>query len=393
MNILSIASVLPVPDIYQENDIIFTFYEHYIKSYKEDKVYFIRPSSFSLFRGLLSKRWRERNKISRLKRYNYKTFEVNIFPYFSISRFVNLHALLSTSIFLFNRRKLKEIIIQENIQVIHAQFIFPDGLLAYYSYKKYKIPYILTIRSEQKYFFKKWSNPIAKKIITHANTVTTPSGPMYKLLKSNNLTSYLIPHGLSDKFFVRKDIKEEENKVKLITIGQLIQRKMINNLIEAIAPLVEKYQLSLTIVGEGPEKKKLMNLIKALKVNDNIVFRGELPHNTIPAILKEHDIFILPSSSDTFGRVYFEAMAAGLPIILSKNTGVFGFIKENESALCINPYDIRDIREKVEFLILNRDIRKKLAKNGKKIVEKFKWNKICKEFHERYEEIVKCPAR
>jgi glycosyltransferase involved in cell wall biosynthesis len=387
MNILSIASVLPVPELYDENDIVFTFYEHYEKQFTHDHIYFFRPSPSSFIRGLFVKKWRQRNAVSRLKQYNFKHFEVSTLPYFSISRPVWLHALLSYTIIFGNTNKIKRLIKDKKIHLSHAQYIFPDGLLAYYLFKQYNIPYILTIRSEQKYFRNIISSYLSKKILKHAQYITTPSGPMHDTLKNHHINAELIPHGLGENYFVKKT-KNENNKLKLISIGQLIPRKMYHHLIEAITPLVKKYGVSLTIIGEGAEKQKLIQLTEQRSIGENVIFRGKIPHKQIPEILKEHDLFVLTSSNETFGRVYFEAMAAGLPVILSKNTGVYGFIDENESALSVDPFDVNDIRNKIEFLILNPDIRNKISSGGRKVVEKFRWDKICHIFHEKYREAI-----
>ena len=131
-----------------------------------------------------------------------------------------------------------------------------------------------------------------------------------------------------------------ENKIKVLTCGQLIKRKNIDKVIKAC----EKFEnIELTVIGSGKEYKKLK------KISDKVVFTGQIPHDKVLEKMRENDIFILPSVNETFGMVYLEAMASGCITVCTKNDGIDGIIKDgiNGFTTGVNVEDIKDTLQKI----------------------------------------------
>lgn len=99
---------------------------------------------------------------------------------------------------------------------------------------------------------------------------------------------------------------------KYLYVGRLIECKNLRFLIERF----NKNGKHLTIVGKGELEQELKTLAK-----ENITFRGFIENDKLPEVYKEHDIFILPSRTETWGLVVEEAIYWGLPIIVSDRVG------------------------------------------------------------------------
>ena len=124
-------------------------------------------------------------------------------------------------------------------------------------------------------------------------------------------------------------LKEEVSRKKILTCANLIKRKNVDKLICAINDMPD---LSLTVIGDGPELKKIQKFS-----NKNINFTGRLDNSKVLEIMKKSDIFILPSVNETFGMVYLEAMACGCITVGIKNDGIDGIIKDGSNGFLTYP--------------------------------------------------------
>jgi teichuronic acid biosynthesis glycosyltransferase TuaC len=102
----------------------------------------------------------------------------------------------------------------------------------------------------------------------------------------------------------------------LVTVGNLIDRKRIDDVIRAVARLVEAMPtLRYVVVGDGPERGRLEALTSSLGVAAQVTFLGRLDPPAAVARAREASLFVLPSIDEAFGVAYVEAMAAGVPVI------------------------------------------------------------------------------
>lgn len=118
--------------------------------------------------------------------------------------------------------------------------------------------------------------------------------------------------------------------LKLICNGRLVPFKGHCYVLRAIAIVANEIPgITLTLLSDGPERDNLTRLAGELGILDRIIFKGRVPHTSIPSILQQHDLFIHPSIKDpetgqeeTFGVAILEAIASGLPVIASSSGGI-----------------------------------------------------------------------
>lgn len=144
----------------------------------------------------------------------------------------------------------------------------------------------------------------------------------------------IIPPGVDIDKFKCKTKYSITNKTVFLSVSYLIKRKNIKTIIEAMSILKDKQKdFTLLIVGDGPEKKSLVNLTKQLNLEKNISFLGFIPNNKIKDLYLEADVFISMSNHESWGQTYLEAMASGLPIISARNQGSLSILKPSFSCL------------------------------------------------------------
>ena len=188
---------------------------------------------------------------------------------------------------------------------------------------------------------------------------------------------FITPSGIKPQEINQEELlkKFEDDNFTITTVAQLIKRKNIDKLICAFAKTNQNCMLN--IIGSGVCEKKL-------KIK-NIHFLGQKTKNEVFEVLKKSQIFILPSKNETFGMAYLEALSFGCIAVCTNNSGLCGYIKNNQNGFLINPNreDIENILEKI--LKMDKNKLKEIAKNGLKIAQELNY----KDCVENYQNNIK----
>lgn len=180
---------------------------------------------------------------------------------------------------------------------------------------------------------------------------------------------------------VLANLKEQFNKkdgdVFLITTSRLVVKNAVGDVVSAIALLPESVKF--LILGQGYEESKLREQARVLKLEDRIKFLGYVPHKDMPKYLQIADIFIRTSLSEGLGNSFLEAMSAGLPIIGTPVGGILDFLVDRETGLFCEVANPKSIADKVTTLMTDIELRNKIIKNGKELVQKnYRWEMVAK---------------
>ncbi len=169
------------------------------------------------------------------------------------------------------------------------------------------------------------------------------------------------------------------NIIQFIAIGRLTKQKGYDLLLRAISLLRDRLQPGqVTIIGSGPDEKKLHTLAEKLDISDLIRWTGELDQKGVKELLNQSDIFLLPSRWEGMSNAALEAMERGLAPILSSCGGIDTYVDRDtgwvipqdnvnelagaiKKALTLPPTKIREIGDNARSLILNNFEMKKVA--------------------------------
>lgn len=151
-------------------------------------------------------------------------------------------------------------------------------------------------------------------------------------------------------------------EVKLISVARFSAQKDHKTLFLALSTLPNKCW-TLKLIGKGPLLENYKNLARELNIADRIEFLGE--RNDVAELLCTSDIFLLISNWEGFPRSILEAMRAGLPVIASDVGGSAESVSDNETGYLIPRGDVDVLRQKLEILLANEDIRTRMGKAGR----------------------------
>ena len=168
------------------------------------------------------------------------------------------------------------------------------------------------------------------------------------LLKEHNITksSIISPNPNSATYcqvaqsFIEqpRQLQEKNTSFKILTMARLMEGKGVDLVIAALAQLPEQYKL--TVAGDGPLKSKLEQQVKSLGLESRITFTGWIDGEEKANLLRNSDVFCLPSTYDSFGMVFIEAMAFDLPVI-AYGWGPIGDVVDDEVGQCCIKTDCR----------------------------------------------------
>lgn len=174
------------------------------------------------------------------------------------------------------------------------------------------------------------------------------------------------------KFVLKQNPGSLHEPVRLLYAGQVHMYKGVHTVIESMAKLVDKgLNINLQIAGSGESEYRnfLDTLSRRLGVKENISFLGKIDRDKLAALYHESDIFVFPSIWDEpFGLTHLEAMASGVPVISTTNGGPGEFLEHGVNSLTFKAEDPIDLADKIQQLISDDELRKKIALAGCKCV-------------------------
>jgi len=183
-----------------------------------------------------------------------------------------------------------------------------------------------------------------------------------------------------------KKINAAQEKFDVIYAGRLMDFKHIDTLIKAMHQIKKKIPTAkCLIIGDGPEKKKLIELAQKLNLEKNIKFSGFLEnHNDVYAMMKSSKVFVLPSTREGFGMVVIEANACGIPVITirHKQNAAADLVEEERNGF-ICQLNEEEIEKKI-IMILKNNYNQKMKKACIDLAKKYEWDKIVNKIEEVY---------
>lgn len=167
--------------------------------------------------------------------------------------------------------------------------------------------------------------------------------------------------------------KYRKYKDYILFVGTVQPRKNLIRLIEAFSKIKDKKYL-LIIAGKlGWLYNEILAAPKKFKVEDKVHFIGRVRDENLPGLYKGAKLFVMPSITEGFGLPILEAQAAGVPI-LSSGKGSLPEIA-GKGAFFVNPFSVNDIKEGMEKILADKDLREDLVRNGSENVSKFSWER------------------
>ncbi|MDD3364203.1 MAG: glycosyltransferase family 4 protein, partial [Syntrophomonas sp.] len=271
---------------------------------------------------------------------NYDEIEENVYRYFSLPSLSNPDFTLAIPIYPGMNAIVKDL----QLDIIHVHSPFTMGRVGLRYAKKLSIPLLFTYhtRYDQYVHYVPLAHDLAKEVTikyssnfcNHCNHIITPSAEIESIIRAFKVVTPIsvIPSGVPiDKYeggdagWLREHYAIPANNRILLFVGRLTQEKNIPFLIQSFKEVKQSQpDTTLVIIAQGPLEEELKDLVTdlGLSLNDDVIFTGVLPFNSLVNAYYSADLFVFSSLTETQGLVLIEAMAAGLPVVAVRASGV-----------------------------------------------------------------------
>ena len=279
----------------------------------------------------------------------------------------------------------------EDVDLVHAHYLFSGGGVALKLKQRYNKDYIVAVRNTDINFF--WSKMPhlrrnAYKILKNASKIIfiSPSSKnkfLNKLLPSriSNLITdkcIVIPNGLNHYWYDNLEIERHilNDELRVIYAGSLDKNKNILKVLSVVEELRKSINIVISVIGKGSLYKTIQNMSKNKKW---LTLKPWMNKEELLEEYRRSHLFVMPSTHETFGLVYLEALSQGLPIVHSIDQGIDGYFDDSNFVFKVDPLDQENILQVIKSIKKNyNDINYDID------LDKFRWSKIAEQYQEIY---------
>jgi glycosyltransferase involved in cell wall biosynthesis len=288
-------------------------------------------------------------------------------------------------------------------RLIHAHWVLPTGFLGVLCGFLLRIPVIVHARGTDMHTYAArnrllrgitlWTLRNASALIA---TSTEIKGIMTEAFGVATTRIDMVPTGIDTQLFSpetegrRESGRQTQKGPHIVYVGALSRAKGVQYLLEAVESLYGKYPgLQLTLVGDGPLREKIVHWRGKRGISGNVNLTGALSHDEIPGILRQADVFVLPSLKEGTPNALLEAMASGVACIATRVGEIPEIIEDGEDGLLVTPGSSEVLAATLEALLANRRLRQKLSENCRKKARSYDRNASLSRILNIYGEVMK----
>lgn len=290
-------------------------------------------------------------KIEKLSNINvYRKYDYLLFPHRNIPFFILKYLYIKKGLKYFEQYIKKE----GMPDIIHAHNFFFGGFIAEAIKEKYGIDFIITEHSstfDRGYIPSKLNNTILQCALSSLQ-VTAVSQNFAKNLKNRLSIDIKVLPNIVDEYFFSLETQNisisETDSFTFLNIATMNENKNQSLLIKAFANKFKNSNCLLRLGGSGPDKNKLVNLVKSLNIESQVKFLGKLSQKEVKKEMLNANCFLLSSNYETFGVVLIEALACRTPVISTKCGGPEDIVNEKNGILV----EIGNIKEFANAMFL-----------------------------------------
>jgi glycosyltransferase involved in cell wall biosynthesis len=198
----------------------------------------------------------------------------------------------------------------------------------------------------------------------------------------------VVPNGVDLRLFDSIDV--ERDPFKVLFVGRLISHKHLDWLIAAMSIVKKEFpNSSLHIVGDGPQRKELEDLVSKYSLLENTTFYGVLPsYRSVAEQMRSASVLVSPSTREGFNMVALEAIVAGTPVVIvdAPQNAALDFIKDNRTGLVVEMGNPQAIADAITRLFNNENLRTRLTQNALQAAHGYSWDEIAQTMRRLYAE-------
>jgi len=297
----------------------------------------------------------------------------------------------------------RKLVREHSYDVINTPFVVPTGPLGNRLARLAGIPNVLSVHGGDLYDPSKWTSPhrhallrtAVRGLLKKADAVVGQSSNTVKNVHDfydPELHCETIPLGIvrpeNHDAAPRSAYRLTDQDVVLVTVGRLVARKAVDQLIRMVDQL-KNARVHLFIIGSGPQETALKALAEELGVTGQVHFLGQVDEAEKFRVLNMADVYVSTSQHEGFGIVYLEAMACDLPVVCYDYGGQTDFLESGENGFVVKLNDLPAFQASCRQLIDNPGRRKEMGAFNRGAVEDFYIDRCAARYEALFEEVIR----
>ena len=291
--------------------------------------------------------------------------------------------------------RIVEVVLAYNLDLLHVHYAIPHAYAAVNARKillenNIDIPIITTLHGTDITLIGK--SPFVLSAVNYAINQSSLVTSVSENLKSETLKHFNIKHNIKVipnfiRFKTEKPIQKLiKHKKTICHISNFRAVKRVLDVISVFYNIQKVIDAELIMIGEGPDFKKAISLVSELGLDHVVKFVGKT--KTIEKFLKESDLFLLPSESESFGLVALEAMSFSIPVITTNSGGVTELVLDNKNGYTCNVGDVDEMSKKAINLLSNQNLYLEYSDLAYKTAKKYDIDNIIPLYSECYLQLL-----
>lgn len=287
---------------------------------------------------------------------------------------------------------------RERPDVINFHFIKPHGGALLTMKRLYGMPVVLSLvgRSDVTRLLPAPRRAYAEMVISQSDLVL-PNSTFYLGMHRKEPRIRIVPYGVDIHEFsparrsatLRKELGVTDDHFLLFSVQRLASIKRVDLVIRAMSEVVKRNRhVVLVIGGKGEQEHQLRLLTRELNLSENVKFAGYIPSERLSEYFASSDAFAFHSLIETFGIVFAQAMASGLPIIAA-NTSCVPDVLTQENGLLVTPFDTSAFADAVIALANDRPRANQIGDHNRaRAIREFDWDLIAARYERALHDAV-----
>ena len=270
-----------------------------------------------------------------------------------------------------------------------AIFSMPAGLIALKWLRLFGVPYSVGLHGSDVPGYQpgrfRLLHPAmrvaARRVWTNADNVFSVSSTLKELALQTwpGGSIKVIPNGVDTRLFHPGASDESsDGKLRMVLVSQLIERKGIQYLLEALSHMDASLsdRLEVNVYGTGDYRGALERQVQSLGLSDTVSLRGLLGTDELSGELRNADIFALPSLQEGLPLALMEAMASGLAVVATKAGDVQTVVRDDVNGRLVAPADSMALCSAISAMVKDPELRIQYGKQARLTAEEYSWERI-----------------
>ncbi len=229
--------------------------------------------------------------------------------------------------------------------------------------------------------------PLTRRTMRAARTLIVNSAGLGELAQAAfpDMHFEVIPNGVDLEEFCPAVEARANGPVRLLCVARLIERKGLHYLLPALGRLRrDGERFHLRIVGDGPLRAHLQEMAVAEGLQDCVQIDGPIPHEALPQVYREADVFVLPSLAEGMPNVVLEAASCGLAIVSTRVSGLPELVREGENGWLVDAADRDGLQAALGAALNSAVTAPEMGRASRRLATEMPWLRVASAYSEIY---------